>query len=65
MQSQLDRTRAETNAIRDVKEKVERILEGLGSLKMDDDLLNGIEGVKKDVPVHDKELWGAVMDEYP
>lgn len=36
MQAQLDRTRAETNAIRDVKEKVERMLEGLGSLNMDD-----------------------------
>ena len=32
---QLDRTRAETNAIRDVKEKVERMIEGLGSLKID------------------------------
>lgn len=41
MQAQLDRTRAETNAIRDVKEKVERMLEGLGSLKMED-TTNGI-----------------------
>lgn len=37
MQAQLDRTRAETDAIRDAKEKVERVLEGLGSLKIDDD----------------------------
>lgn len=36
MQAQLDRTRAETNAVRDVKEKVERMLEGLGSLKMEE-----------------------------
>ena len=36
MQAQLDRTRAETNAVRDAKEKVERVLEGLGSLKIDD-----------------------------
>jgi mediator of RNA polymerase II transcription subunit 7 len=36
MQAQLDRTRAETNAIRDVKEKVEQMLEGLGSLNMDE-----------------------------
>ncbi|KAK7993312.1 PI31 proteasome regulator [Apiospora arundinis] len=35
MQAQLDRTRAETTAIRDSKEKVERLLEGLGSLKID------------------------------
>lgn len=37
MQAQLDRTRAETNAIRDVKERVETMLEGLGSLKLDAD----------------------------
>lgn len=37
MQAQLDRTRAETNAIRDVKERVETMLEGLGSLKIDAD----------------------------
>ncbi|KAK8062173.1 MED7-member of RNA polymerase II transcriptional regulation mediator complex [Apiospora hydei] len=35
MQAQLDRLRAETTAIRDSKEKVERMLEGLGSLKID------------------------------
>ncbi|KAI0164038.1 mediator complex, subunit Med7 [Xylariaceae sp. FL1272] len=32
MQSQLDRTRTETNTIRDAKDKAERVLEGLGSL---------------------------------
>lgn len=37
MQATLDRTRAETNAIRDAKEKVERVLEGLGSLKVEDE----------------------------
>lgn len=36
MQSQLDRTRAETNAIRDAKDKAERVLEGLGSLTIED-----------------------------
>ncbi|KAI1171037.1 mediator complex, subunit Med7 [Nemania sp. FL0916] len=36
MQSQLDRTRAETNAIRDTKDKAERVLEGLGSLTIED-----------------------------
>ncbi|KAI1116546.1 mediator complex, subunit Med7 [Nemania sp. NC0429] len=36
MQSQLDRTRAETNAIRDAKDKTERVLEGLGSLTIED-----------------------------
>lgn len=36
MQSQLDRTRAETNAIRDATDKAERVLEGLGSLTIED-----------------------------
>ncbi|KAI0517959.1 mediator complex, subunit Med7 [Xylaria bambusicola] len=38
MQSQLDRTRAETHAIRDAKDKAERVLEGLSSLTIEDQL---------------------------
>ncbi|KAI0973433.1 mediator complex, subunit Med7 [Xylaria arbuscula] len=41
MQSQLDRTRAETNAIRDAKDKAERILEGLSSLTIEEQI-NGV-----------------------
>ncbi|KAI8945183.1 mediator complex, subunit Med7 [Xylaria longipes] len=36
MQSQLDRTRAETNAIRDAKDHAERVLEGLGSITIEE-----------------------------
>ncbi|KAI1356018.1 mediator complex, subunit Med7 [Xylaria sp. FL0043] len=36
MQAQLDRTRAETNAIRDANDKAERVLEGLSSLTVED-----------------------------
>ncbi|ORY58442.1 mediator complex, subunit Med7 [Pseudomassariella vexata] len=64
MQSQLDRTRAETNAIRDVKEKVERILEGLGSLKMDYEALDGL-GEKADPWAAEAETWEALMEECP
>ncbi|KAI0483815.1 mediator complex, subunit Med7 [Xylaria cf. heliscus] len=36
MQSQLDRTRAETNGIRDAKDHAERVLEGLGSITIEE-----------------------------
>jgi mediator of RNA polymerase II transcription subunit 7 len=59
MQAQLDRTRAETDAIRDVKEKVERMLEGLGSLKMED-ARHGLEEAKHTYENHDLMLGGAL-----
>ncbi|KAI0026029.1 mediator complex, subunit Med7 [Xylariomycetidae sp. FL0641] len=61
MQAQLDRTRAETNAIRAAKDKAERILEGLGSLKVEDPVA-GAAPSPKDVWTCDRELWG-VLDE--
>jgi mediator of RNA polymerase II transcription subunit 7 len=61
MQSQLDRTRAETNAIRDAREKVERVLEGLGSLKLEDDRANG--QANKARWSHDDEVWGTLPEE--
>jgi mediator of RNA polymerase II transcription subunit 7 len=64
MQSQLDRTRAETDGIRDVKEKVERILEGLGSLKVDDDAANDVEDTLKTTRDHDREVWQGLVDQY-
>ena len=72
MQAQLDRTRAETNAIRDAKEKVERVLEGLGSLKIDDHGDGGPVSVaaatapdpaavpRKDPWARDQELWSTL-----
>ncbi|KAF2993551.1 Mediator of RNA polymerase II transcription subunit 7 [Neopestalotiopsis sp. 37M] len=59
MQAQLDRTRAETDAIRDVKEKVERMLEGLGSLKMED-ARHGVEEAKHTYENHDLMLGSAL-----
>lgn len=59
MQAQLDRTRAETNAIRDVKDKAERIMEGLGSLKVEDETTGNLTS-KKD----DENAWGYESEMY-
>ncbi|KAI0107706.1 MED7-domain-containing protein [Hypoxylon sp. NC0597] len=64
MQAQLDRTRAETNAIRDAKDKAERIMEGLGSLKVEDDLVSTLTTPpKKESWVHENETWSSVNDD--
>ncbi|KAI3324348.1 MED7-domain-containing protein [Xylariaceae sp. AK1471] len=61
MQSQLDRTRAETNAIRDAKDKAERVLEGLSSLTIEDHI-NGATQEEKDVYGPDIESWALLLD---
>ncbi|KAI0175451.1 mediator complex, subunit Med7 [Pestalotiopsis sp. NC0098] len=63
MQAQLDRTRAETNTIRDVKEKVERMLEGLGSLKMEE-MPNGLGEAKHPIGDHDPVLDDTIEMEF-
>ncbi|KAI1141865.1 MED7-domain-containing protein [Hypoxylon sp. FL0543] len=64
MQAQLDRTRAETNAIRDAKDKAERIMEGLGSLKIEDDLINNLATPsKKDPWGNENETWASVIED--
>ncbi|KAI1326548.1 MED7-domain-containing protein, partial [Xylariaceae sp. FL0255] len=60
MQSQLDRTRAETNAIRDAKDKAERVLEGLGSLTIEEHR-NGMVDEKKDPYATDAEAWSLLL----
>ncbi|KAK7964408.1 Mediator of RNA polymerase II transcription subunit 7 [Apiospora saccharicola] len=73
MQSQLDRLRAETTAIRDSKEKVERMLEGLGSLKIDQEevaaTVTGGTGAAtasttagKGMGELEGEMWGMLVD---
>ncbi|KAI1268156.1 mediator complex, subunit Med7 [Xylariaceae sp. FL1019] len=49
MQSQLDRTRTETNAIRDAKDKAERVLEGLSSLTFTELPTTTINGETEDI----------------
>ncbi|KAI0009359.1 MED7-domain-containing protein [Xylariaceae sp. FL0662B] len=63
MQAQLDRTRAETNAIRDAKDKADRIMEGLGSLKVEDGLASDLAPQKKDPQGHEAEVWGTLVGE--
>ncbi|KAI0378952.1 MED7-domain-containing protein [Hypomontagnella monticulosa] len=61
MQAQLDRTRAETNAIRDAKDKAERIMEGLGSLKVEDELVSNLTtSKKKESWSYERETWSSV-----
>ncbi|KAJ2977173.1 hypothetical protein NUW58_g7891 [Xylaria curta] len=61
MQSQLDRTRAETNAIRDAKDKAERVLEGLGSLTIENQVnyktLENEESYDPDI-----EAWTMLLE---
>ncbi|KAI0534440.1 mediator complex, subunit Med7 [Xylaria digitata] len=61
MQSQLDRTRAETNAIRDAKDKAERVLEGLSSLTIEDQV-NGTRLEKDDSYSSDADAWAILME---
>lgn len=61
MQAQLDRTRAETNAIRDAKDKTERVLEGLGSLTIED---RAIDAAPETEDVYDlnAEAWSILVE---
>ena len=54
MQSQLDKSRKETQGIREMKEKVEGILEGLGQAKLAD----GVE----EMVVDEKGGYGDLRD---
>ncbi|KAI1813462.1 MED7-domain-containing protein [Poronia punctata] len=56
MQSQLDRRRAETNAIRDAVDKAERVLEGLSSLTIEEET-NDMEIEEKDPNSVDIDTW--------
>lgn len=61
MQSQLDRTRAETNAIRDAKDKAERVLEGLGSLTIEEQV-QGPTFEEDDCYGPDAGAWALLLD---
>ncbi|KAI0405079.1 mediator complex, subunit Med7 [Xylaria palmicola] len=61
MQSQLDRARAETNAIRDAKDKAERVLEGLSSLTIDEPVKHETHD-SDDNGDPDAEAWHLLLD---
>ncbi|KAI1435457.1 MED7-domain-containing protein [Xylaria sp. CBS 124048] len=61
MQSQLDRTRAETNSIRDAKDKAERVLEGLGSLTIED-TASGMTSEETDHYRPEADAWALILE---
>jgi mediator of RNA polymerase II transcription subunit 7 len=62
MQNQLDRSRAETQGIMEMKEKVEGILEGLSQAKLKED--EHREGGKERVE-EGRDIWEALEKDYP
>ncbi|KAI0477203.1 mediator complex, subunit Med7 [Xylariaceae sp. FL0804] len=62
MQAQLDRKRAETNAIRDATDKTLRIMEGLGSLVVQD-VSNGMTPEAEDTWSDELETWEFLASE--
>lgn len=63
MQDQLDRSRAETEGIMKMKEKVEGILEGLGQAKLVETEVkkNAVEEIEEDPS---KEVWAQLNEEF-
>jgi mediator of RNA polymerase II transcription subunit 7 len=61
MQSQLDRRRAETNAIRDAVDKAERVLEGLSSLTIEEQGRD-TKTEETDPYSQDTEAWALLLD---
>jgi mediator of RNA polymerase II transcription subunit 7 len=62
MQNQLERSRAETQGIREMKLKVESILEGLSQAKLAEDREKEDSG--KDVVEDGKDVWEALQREF-
>jgi mediator of RNA polymerase II transcription subunit 7 len=67
MQDQLDRSRAETQGIRAIKEKVEGILVGLGQMQMvdkeEDTIMGEDTAVNQDVEER-KDVWDELEREF-
>jgi mediator of RNA polymerase II transcription subunit 7 len=62
MQNQLDRSRAETQGIREMKEKVESILEGLSQAKLAEEKDNESGG--KEVVDEGRDVWEVLEKEF-
>jgi mediator of RNA polymerase II transcription subunit 7 len=62
MQNQLDRSRAETQGIREMKEKVETILEGLSQAKLAEEKENESGG--GEVVDEGKDVWEVLEKEF-
>ncbi|KAE8445081.1 hypothetical protein EG329_013796 [Mollisiaceae sp. DMI_Dod_QoI] len=62
MQDQLDKSRAETQGIKDMKEKVEGILEGLSQAKLAEIVESNTQG--DEVELEGKEVWDELQKEF-
>jgi mediator of RNA polymerase II transcription subunit 7 len=62
MQNQLDRSRAETEGIREMKEKVEGILEGLSQAKLAEEKEK--EGSSGEVVDDGRDVWEVLDREF-
>jgi mediator of RNA polymerase II transcription subunit 7 len=62
MQNQLDRSRAETQGIREMKMKVEGILEGLSQAKLAEEKTD--EEEKKQVEEEGRDIWEALERQF-
>jgi mediator of RNA polymerase II transcription subunit 7 len=64
MQTQLERSRAETLAIREMKMKVERIIEGLSQAKLAEEMeKEKVEG-EEDAVEEGRDIWEALQREF-
>ncbi len=61
MQDQVERSRAETRGIREMKEKVETILEGLSQAKLDD---TSGDVVRETLPEEGADIWEELEKEF-
>jgi len=61
MQDQLEKSRAETQGIREMKEKVDGLLEGLGKI----DVVDEVEGERSNEEVEERrEVWAVLETEF-
>jgi mediator of RNA polymerase II transcription subunit 7 len=63
MQNQLERSRAETQGIREMKEKVEAILEGLSQAKLKEDMEKEGSGAKEGEE-EERDVWEVLEREF-
>ena len=63
MQTQLERSRAETQGIREMKEKVEGILEGLSQAKLAEEKKEDEKGGEE--AEEGKDVWDVLEREFP
>jgi len=64
MQDQLEKSRKETEGIREVRERVEGVIEGLGKLKMADFGNGKIGKGKVEIVEEGRDVWETLEKEF-